>query len=125
MRLLLDTNVLLWIITDADRIDSIRELILSDETEIFVSVVSCWEIAIKTTLGKLEFDVADVRSAVTASGFSELPIFGSHTEAVSDLPLLHRDPFDRMIVAQAISEPMQLVTGDRQLSAYPASITII
>ncbi len=118
MRLLLDTNVLLWTLTGAPRIEPVRPLILSPETEIFVSTVSLWEIATKASIGKLAADVAEIRVAIAASGFQELPVLGEHTETLASLPLLHRDPFDRMIVAQAITEPMRLLTGDSQLAAY-------
>jgi len=93
-------------------------LILAPETEIFVSTVSLWEIATKASIGKLAANVAEIRAAIAASGFLELPVLGEHTETLAKLPLLHRDPFDRMIVAQAIAEPMRLLTGDGQLAAY-------
>lgn len=118
MRLLLDTNVLLWTLTGVPRIEPVRQLILSPETEIFISTVSLWEIATKASIGKLAADVAEIRAAIAASGFQELPVLGEHTETLASLPLLHRDPFDRMIVAQAMSEPMRLLTGDAQLAAY-------
>jgi PIN domain nuclease of toxin-antitoxin system len=118
MRLLLDTNVLLWTLAGSDRIAKVRDLILADETEVFVSAASFWEIAIKHTIGKLTLDVPEARSAALASGFLELPVLGAHTEALSKMPLLHRDPFDRLLVAQAITEPMRLMTGDGDLAQY-------
>ena len=118
MRLLLDTDVLLWTLTGAPRIEPISQLILAPETEIFVSTVSLWEIATKASIGKLAANVGEIRAAIAASGFLELPVLGEHAETLAKLPLLHRDPFDRMIVAQAIAEPMRLLTGDGQLAAY-------
>lgn len=118
MRMLLDTNVFLWVLSGSDRISRVRDLILADETEVFVSVASFWEIAIKHTIGKLALDVREARSAATESGFHELPVLGAHTEALSTLPLLHRDPFDRLLVAQAIAEPMRLLTGDGSMAQY-------
>ncbi|MCG1042049.1 type II toxin-antitoxin system VapC family toxin [Mycetohabitans sp. B8] len=118
MRLLFDTNVLLWTLTGSDRIEKVRDLILSDDTEVFVSIASCWEIAIKHALGKLPQNVAQTRAAVQASGFVELPVLGVHTEALGKLPPLHRDPFDRLLIAQAITEPMCLITGDDMLAQY-------
>jgi PIN domain nuclease of toxin-antitoxin system len=118
MRLLLDTNVFLWTVAGSDRINKVRDIILADETEVFVSVASFWEIAIKHTIGKLTLDVPEARSAALDSGFLELPVLGVHTEALSKLPLLHRDPFDRLLVAQAITEPMRLMTGDGSLAQY-------
>lgn len=118
MRVLLDTNALLWTLAGSVRIQSVSQLILSSETEIFVSTVSLWEIAIKAGIGKLKADVAEIRAASLSSGFFELPMLGEHAEKLASLPLIHRDPFDRMIVAQAMAEPMRLLTGDIQLAAY-------
>ena len=125
MRLLLDTNVLLWTLTGSPRINRIRDLILSPETQIHVSIASWWEIAIKTTIGKLDADLAKLRHAAHDSGFVELAIIGPHVEALAKLPLLHRDPFDRMLVAQALSEPMKLLTGDAQLGQYSPLIELV
>lgn len=118
MRLLLDTNVFLWVLSESDRISRVRDLILANETNVFVSVASFWEIAIKYTISKLSLDVGEARSAAMDSGFHELPVLGAHTEALSTLPLLHRDPFDRLLVAQAITEPMRLMTGDGSMAQY-------
>lgn len=118
MRLLLDTHVLLWTLAGSPRIEPLREKILSAETEIFVSVASLWEIAIKSGLGRLEVSVSAIRKAIEESGFVELPVMGHHTEQLIKLPLLHRDPFDRLLVAQAISEPMRLLTADKILLDY-------
>ncbi len=125
MRILLDTNVLLWLLADSPRINPVRDLILSADTEIYVSVASLWEIAIKTSIGKLNIDVSDIRTAVEDSGFTELAVLGIHTTTLATLPLLHRDPFDRLIVAQAITEPMKLLTGDRTLAAYSSLVQLI
>ena len=125
MRLLLDTNVLLWTLSGASRIQRISPLILAPENEIFVSTVSLWEIVTKTSIGKLNADVAEIRVAVLASGFYELPVLGEHAVKLAALPLIHRDPFDRMIVAQAMAEPMRLLTGDAQLAAYTELVETI
>lgn len=118
MRLLLDTNALLWALTDSPRIDPVRELLLADETEVFVSAVSWWEIAIKTRIGKLDANLPETRAAARDSGFTELPLLGAHAEVLATLPRHHNDPFDHMLVAQAIAEPMRLVTGDETLTRY-------
>ena len=118
MRLLLDTNVLLWILSGSPRIQKASDLILAADTEIYVSTASWWEIAIKAGIGKLDANVTELRSAAIASGFLELPVLGSHVEIVATLPLIHRDPFDRMIVSQAMAEPMRLLTSDSVLEAY-------
>ena len=124
MRLLLDTNALLWALSGAPRIRAGEPLSLSDDTEVFVSAASFWEIAIKTSIGKLAASVGEIREAALDSGFRELAVHGQHAETLSNLPLNHRDPFDRMIVAQAITEPMRLLTGDRQLSVYSELVQV-
>jgi len=122
VRLLLDTNVLLWTLTGSPRINNVKDLILSVDTEIFVSTASWWEIAIKTSIGKLDADVQMLRAASGQSGFLELPVLGVHTETLAKLPMLHRDPFDRLIVSQAITEPMRLLTSDSELEAYTSLV---
>ncbi|MCL2159561.1 MAG: type II toxin-antitoxin system VapC family toxin [Oscillospiraceae bacterium] len=118
MRLLLDTNVLLWALTNAPRIETVRDLLLADENEVFVSAVSWWEIAIKTRIGRLDADLPQLRAIAQESGFLELPLLGAHTEALATLPQYHNDPFDHMLIAQAMSEPMRLITGDKTLERY-------
>ena len=86
MRLLLDTNALLWALTNSPRIDSVRDLLLAEENEVFVSTVSWWEIAIKTRIGKLDAQLPILRSAAVESGFLELPLLGSHAETLAGLP---------------------------------------
>jgi PIN domain nuclease of toxin-antitoxin system len=125
MRILLDTNVLLWTLMNSPRIGKIRDLILSADTGIYVSAASFREIAIKNDIGKRDADVKTIRAAVEESGFHELAILGIHSETLSTLPLLHRDPFDRMIVAQAMTEPMKLLTGDGVLGAYSSLVQTI
>ncbi len=125
MRILLDTNILLWTLSGSKRVTSVKRLILDDENQVFVSIASWWEIAIKSSIGKLDADVAALRNAAQDSGFNELSIVGAHTEVLAKLPLLHRDPFDRLIVAQAIYEPMQLLTSDEQLVHYSDLVKLI
>ncbi len=122
MRLLLDTNVLLWALIGSPRINDVKDLILSVDTEIFVSTASWWEIAIKTSNGKLDADVQLLRAASGQSGFLELPVLGIHAETLAKLPMLHKDPFDRLIVSQAITEPMRLLTSDSELEAYSSLV---
>jgi len=118
MRLLLDTNALLWALTNAPRIEGVRDLLLADENEIFVSAVSWWEIAIKTRLGRLDADLPKLRAIAQESGFLELPLLGIHAEMLATLPRHHNDPFDHMLAAQAMAEPMRLITGDGVLARY-------
>ena len=118
MRLLLDTNALLWALINGPRIAPVRELLLDDENEIFVSTVSWWEIAIKTRIGKLDATLPELRTTAQESGFLELPLLGSHAEMLATMPRHHNDPFDHMLLAQAMAEPMRLITGDNVLSQY-------
>ena len=125
MRVLLDTHVLLWVLADSPQINQVKPLILSNETEVYISTASWWELAIKISIGKLDADLNMLRTASAESGFIDLPILGAHTQTLLNLPMLHRDPFDRMLVAQAISEPMRLLTNDNALSEYSSLITMI
>ena len=125
MRVLLDTNVLLWVLAGSPKISKIEALLLDANTEVFVSVASLWEIAIKAGLGKLAADVTQIRAAIITSGFTELAIAGEHTEQLKNLAPIHRDPFDRLLVAQAITEPMRLLTGDKTLQAYSELVQLI
>jgi PIN domain nuclease of toxin-antitoxin system len=125
MRLLLDTNALLWTLNGSPRIDSARDLILSDDTEVFVSAVSWWEIALKIRIGKLQADISELRAGAFESGLMELPLSGCHAEALVGLRKLHNDPFDHMLIAQAITEPMRFITGDALLANYSPLIMVI
>lgn len=125
MRLLLDTNVILWVLSNDKRIATIKNLLLDDDNEVFLSTASWWEIAIKIGIGKLDANLAELKQASIESGFNELPVLGVHTEMLSKLPLLHQDPFDRLIVAQAMAEPMQLLTGDKLLEQYSELVRLV
>lgn len=125
MKLLLDTHVLLWAATDSPRIKAIRRRLLAADNEVYFSVASLWEIAIKVSLGKLQADATEIRDAALEGGFVELPILGQHALHVGGLPWHHRDPFDRLLVAQAVAEPMRLLTADEQLLAYGGQVELI
>lgn len=125
MKLLLDTHVLLWATVDSPRIRGIRKRLLAPDNEVYFSVASLWEITIKVSLGKLKADAAEIREASLGNGFVELPILGPHTLHVAALPWLHRDPFDRLLVAQAAAEPMRLLTADDQLLAYGGWVELV
>ena len=118
MRLLLDTNALLWTLANAPRIAPVREMLSSGENEVFVSAVSWWEIAIKIRIGKLDACLPELRVAARVCDFADLPLLGAHAEILATLPRHHNDPFDHMLVAQSIAESMRLVTGDAMLSRY-------
>ena len=125
MRLLLDTKLLLWIAAADRRVVHLKERITDPANEVFVSAATYWEIAIKAGLGKLIVDLVSLRATAARSGYIELPVLGIHTEQLVHLPLIHKDPFDRLLVAQAISEPMRLLTSDRVLAEYGAHVEII
>ena len=119
MRLLLDTHVLLWWLADDRRLGRrTRQIIADPNNAIFVSAASIWEIAIKAGLGRLKVDVDVLTSGLEVNGLTPLPIAAAHAAGVFHLPLLHRDPFDRMLIAQARTEKLQLVTRDPQFAEY-------
>jgi PIN domain nuclease of toxin-antitoxin system len=117
MRLLLDTHAFIWW-DEGVLAKSARQVIVGAD-EVFVSAVSGWEIAIKAALGKIRVRGATaVADAVADYGFAELPITLRHAEAVRALPLHHGDPFDRLLIAQAIAEGLTVVTSDRKFEPY-------
>lgn len=123
--MLLDTHILLWALVDDERLsEPARELITDPGNSIHVSAACLWEIAIKHALGRGSMPVAPrpVLAWCRESGFVSLPVTAEHAVAVHALPPLHADPFDRVLVAQALSEPMRLVTHDAAVASYDASI---
>ncbi len=117
MRLLLDTNALLWWEEGSDRLGTrARDAIRASEA-VYVSAASAWEAEIKRGLGKLTF-TGDVEDMINANGFIELPVTSRHATALRSLGRHHRDPFDRMLIAQANVEGCTLVTADGQLAEY-------
>ena len=122
MNLLLDTHVLLWWLTDPAKLSRpAREAITHAENLVFVSAASIWEMTIKSDLGKLEIP-DDLAQQMQAERFEELPIRISDAQAVATLPMYHRDPFDRILVAQAKNNSLTLVTHDRLVLAYGGRI---
>ena len=127
MRLLLDTHIALWSVTSNPKLSaSARALILAAE-EVVVSAASIWEISIKHALNSAQMPVsgADALKEFEAAKFSLLAISPEHAAAVDKLPLHHRDPFDRLLIAQAIHEPMRLLTRDQQLAAYSELVWLV
>jgi PIN domain nuclease of toxin-antitoxin system len=121
MRILLDTHVLIWALAEPQRLDD--ETLVSIESaadEVLFSAASIWEIAIKRRLGRVDFpfEPAEIVQSAAGAGYVELPLRAAAAALVAELPLLHRDPFDRVLVAQAIAEPAFLYTADRRLSPY-------
>ena len=125
MRLLLDTHVFLWCIKDDKRLTQAARALLASATEIYVSSTSIWEAAIKVKLGKLDVNIDALVSSIADSGFLELPITAKHAAAVSRLPDVHSDPFDRLLIAQAISEPLRFLTADDVLGQYSDLVELI
>lgn len=128
MNVLLDTHLLLWLAGDPDRLpQKARDVIEDEEVRSFFSVASLWEVAIKSSLGRPDFRVDSriLRRGLLEAGFPEMPIHAHHVAALEDLPLLHRDPFDRLLVAQARSEGIALVTVDQRLEAYGPAVRVL
>ena len=124
-QLLLDTNIVLWLSEDTARVNSIKPLLLSRGSQVFISTVTWWEIAIKKRAGKLAVDLEYIRSYARRCDFHELPITGSCMEAYLGLPDIHKDPFDHMLLAQAISTPMRLITGNSLLAEYSSLVMVV
>lgn len=122
MRLLLDTHIYLWLVRDDPKLGDAARGLIRNADDVFVSSASIWEIAIKVSLGKLSADVAMLSAFIQNSGFSELSIRSAHAIQVRDLPFHHRDPFDRMLIAQAIFERLHLLTADRNLKKYSSLV---
>ena len=121
MNLLLDTHIVLWASAATSRLPrSAVELLGTGEHTLWVSAVTFWEVAIKRSLNKPEFqiDVAPLRAGLLRNGHFELPVDGTHAIELARLPMYHTDPFDRLLVAQAIAEGMVLLTSDRALAVY-------
>ena len=123
MSLLLDTHVVLWWLADDPTLSQEIKTKLDHDPDVYVSPATIWEIAIKQAMGKLK-EPDDLPERVRDSGFRELPITSHHAIAAGRLPLIHRDPFDRMLVAQARCEDLTLVTRDAQVSRYEVAILI-
>lgn len=128
MRLLLDTHILVWALAEPNKLPTgAAALVKSREHDIFFSVASVWEISIKAALGRAGFPepVGKIVEAARSSGFVELPVYSADALAVATLPLHHRDPFDRLLVAQAVGLPARLLTADAQLQAYSELVTLV
>jgi PIN domain nuclease of toxin-antitoxin system len=125
MRLLLDTHVFLWCVRDDRQLGKAARATIANATDVYVNSASVWEATIKKTLGKLDVDIDALVRAITGSGFIELPIAARHAAAVAWLPDLLRDPFDRIFVAQALSEPLRILNADSMLKRYPDLVEVV
>jgi PIN domain nuclease of toxin-antitoxin system len=128
LRLLLDTHVLLWALIEPKRLNAEFQTLLEDpDNEVLFSAASVWEMSIKAALGRADFQVAPatIVEAAQATGFIELPVRAAAALKVAGLPHHHRDPFDRLLVAQAMTEPAVLYTADAQLRAYSELVVCV
>ncbi|PCR93705.1 PIN domain nuclease [Pseudomonas fluorescens] len=125
MRVLLDTHILLWVLADDQKLSGKARQLINNAAEIYVSAATFWEMAIKVGVGKLSVDLEEIRRYCVESGFIELPVSSEHAIAVKDLESHHRDPFDRLIVATAMTEPMKLLTADPIVAKYTSLAILI
>lgn len=127
MKLLLDTHLLLWAAGSPERLSATtRTLLEAPENELFFSAASLWEIAIKRGLGRNDFqaDARVLRRGLLDNGYNELPITSEHSVAIDALPPIHKDPFDRILVAQAMVEGIILLTADALVARYPGPVRL-
>ena len=128
MRLLLDTHLLLWAAASSKRLPrEARELLEDDDNEVYYSAASIWEIAIKSSLRRKDFriDLAQLLATLPEMGLVELPITAVHAAGVTRLPPIHRDPFDRLLIAQSMVEPLALLTNDALLDRYRVGARVV
>lgn len=128
MKLLLDTHLLIWAAESAARVPRrARSLMSAPGNELLFSVASLWEIAIKSKLNRRDFQVDPrvLRRGLIDNGYQELPIFSEHAVAIDSLPLIHKDPFDRLLIAQATVEGITLLTDDATVAKYPGPVRMV
>jgi len=128
MQILLDTHILLWALADDPALSQkARALLIDDRNRLWVSAVSIWEISIKHALGRGDMPLSgnDALGYCRSAGYRWLDIRPEHAAAVENLPLIHADPFDRLLVAQALTEPMKLLTHDAMLARYHPDILLV
>ena len=128
MKILLDTHILLWAAASPEKIPEKGRVKIEDSAnELFFSAASLWEITIKNGLGRTDFHVnaSLLRRSLLDNGYHELSISGIHALAVENLPFIHKDPFDRMLVAQASTEGLLLITADSVLTKYSAPVFLV
>jgi len=125
MHLLLDTHVLIWWFSADQRLSKKAISLITEAEKVYVSSASIWEATIKKRLGKLDVDLSLISTSLDKEGFIELPVRISHTLQTRELAEIHRDPFDRILIAQAISEPLRFMTADSTLQPYSDLIELI
>lgn len=128
MNLLLDTHLLLWSAGHDDMMSATADSLVKDQANrLWFSVASLWEVAIKRSLGRADFrtDAGVLRAGLLANGYEELAVEGRHVLSLATLPALHGDPFDRILIAQAMAEGMTLVTADRRVAEYRGPVVLV
>ena len=125
MRLLLDTHIALWLMRDAAELSRDARRRINAADEVFVSSASLWEASINAASGKLPIDPARFEDQLVDAGIVQLPVTWRHAVSVYALAPLHRDPFDRLLIAQAMAEPMHLLTHDAALAAYSELVIVV
>jgi PIN domain nuclease of toxin-antitoxin system len=125
MRILLDTHIYLWWLTDSPKLSTAARNTIETATDVYISSVSIWEAGIKISAGKLEADIDDLIEGIQENRFIELPITAKHSKQAAQLPDIHRDPFDRMLVAQTLCEPLRLLTADEQVAKYSELVDLV
>ena len=128
MKLLLDTHIVIWAAFTPDRLSqSAQSLIMDEENELLFSPVNLWEVAIKRALGRrdFQFDSRVLRRNLLLNGYQELPITSDHAVAIDQLPDIHKDPFDRLLIAQSMVEGILLLTSDPTVAKYPAPVKLV
>ena len=125
MRLLLDTHILLWVMLGAPQLSPAARRLIEAADSLHVSTVSLWELAIKRSLGKIKLDTEALDTHLAASAVQPLAISWAHARQLRALPALHGDPFDRMLVAQAMAEPLHLLTHDAALVPYSPLVIFV
>jgi PIN domain nuclease of toxin-antitoxin system len=125
MRVLVDTHIFLWQFFDDPKLSRrMRDIIDDQKLQLLLSDVSIWEIAIKVRLGKLPFDMRDIEAEIKRCGYEQLKIERAHVVAVATVARHHNDPFDHLLIAQAIVERIPVLTADEQFSAYPIRLAL-
>ena len=124
MRLLLDTNIVIRLRQDGRQIDRTTRHIIENAAAVYVSAASVWEIAIKASARKLVIDLAGLEAGLLEAGIKPLPITWTHARRAHDIALSHPDPFDRLLLAQAVCEPLHLLTSDGRLAQYGGELVI-
>jgi len=125
MRLLLDTHVFLWAVSGSPLLKPAARRAIESAEQAYVSAASIWEIAIKAGLGKIDADPVELAAAIGASGFIELPVHAVHAAGVARFVRHHNDPFDRLLIAQALAEPLRLMTADAMLARYGDIVMLV